>query len=83
MKNLLKKLSRFEGSDRRAELEREAAEHIKSVGGERPAEAAGVSAWGAPSVPAPAPEPAPTSAGGRRLTVQERLAARELEGQAH
>lgn len=89
MKNLLKKLSRFERYDRRAELEREAAEHIKSVGSQPPAEAS-ATAWGPTGLEAPVPSdhhdvpPAgETAPAGRRLTVQERLAARQLQGQTH
>ncbi len=87
MKNLLKKLSRFERFDRRAELEQEAAERIKSVGSQAPAEASAASAW---DVAAPTPPEAPahdvppagdTPSAGRRLTVQERVAARQLQAQ--
>ncbi len=80
MKNLLKKLSISGGTDRRAELEAEAAERIKAVGSERPAEAM------AASHPAPShaehrsEQPAATGPSGRRLTVQERVAARQLQG---
>ena len=86
MKNLLKKLSRPGGSDRLAELEKEAAEQIKAVGGQRPPEA------DAP-IPAPASseldppyheeQPRPTAPSGRRMTVQERVAARQLQSQSH
>lgn len=83
MKNLLKKLSLSGGTDRRAELEAEAAERIKAVGSERPAEA--ITA----SHPAPAPvehrpeQPVASRPSGRRMTVQERVAARQLQGQNH
>ncbi len=77
MKNLLRKLARVERHDRREELEHEAAERIREAGGQAPPEAY-ASSWSsaapAPSTPAPAATPS-----GRRLTVQERLAARELQ----
>lgn len=72
MKNLLKKLSGADRPDRRAAWEQEAAERIKEVGGQAPPEAS-AAAW---ANPAPEPTAAPT---GRRLTVQERVAARELQ----
>ncbi len=87
MKNLLSKLSRS-ASDRRAELEHEAAERLKSVASQPPAEAS-TAAWGAPAPMAPeghtehheAPEASVPAPSGRRLTVQERVAARQLQGQ--
>ncbi|MBW3580644.1 MAG: hypothetical protein KY447_03425 [Actinobacteria bacterium] len=87
MKNLLNKLSRS-ASDRRAELEHEAAERLKSVASQPPAEAS-TGAWGAPAPTAPeghaerheAPEASVPAPSGRRLTVQERVAARQLQGQ--
>ncbi|MDP9006534.1 MAG: hypothetical protein M3N15_06450 [Actinomycetota bacterium] len=89
MKNLLKKMSRS-ASDRRAELEHEAAERLKSVASQPPAEAS-TGAWGAPAPTAPepsghaehheAPEASVPAPSGRRLTVQERVAARQLQGQ--
>ncbi|HEV2811281.1 MAG TPA: hypothetical protein VGV93_12905 [Acidimicrobiales bacterium] len=72
MKNLLKKLSGADRPDRRAAWEQEAADRIKEVGSEAPPEASGA-AW---ANPAPETTDAPT---GRRLTVQERVAARELQ----
>ncbi|HEV2069361.1 MAG TPA: hypothetical protein VGR26_06175 [Acidimicrobiales bacterium] len=72
MKNLLKKLSGADRPDRRAGWEQEAAERIKEVGGQAPPEASSA-AWGNP---APEVTAAPTS---RRLTVQERVAARQLQ----
>ena len=89
MKNLLKKLSRFERFDRRAELEQEAAERIKSVGSQPPAEASAVSAWDAATSTTPDPaahdsvSAGDTPPAGRRLTVQERMAARQLQTQSH
>lgn len=95
MKNLLKKLSGAGRNDRREALEHEAAERIKEVGGHAPAEAY-ASEWAttSPSAPPSAPEPvaasaavapaphaAPVAPAGRRLTVQERMAARELQNQ--
>ncbi len=79
MKNLLKKLSISGGTDRRAELEAEAAERIKAASSERPAEAV------AASDPVPShvehrPEHVATGPSGRRMTVQERVAARQLQG---
>ena len=72
MKNLLKKLSKADRPDRRAAWEQDAAERIKEVGAQPPPEAS-AAAW---ANPAPETTAAPA---GRRLTVQERLAARELQ----
>lgn len=84
MNNLLKKLSRADRHDRREDLEREAAERIKEVGGQAPPEAYASSSATAGSPPPPAPVETGTGAtagpaAGRRLTVQERVAARELQ----
>lgn len=83
MKNLLRKLSGADKNDRREALEHEAAERIKEVGGQPPAEAH-ASSWA--SAPMSAPDEATPStpeslspSAGRRLTVQERVAARELQ----
>ncbi len=80
MKNLLRKLARVERHDRREELEHEAAERIREAGGQAPPEAY-ASSWSSAAPPAPAPSTAAPAAtpSGRRLTVQERLAARELQ----
>ena len=84
MKNLLKKLSRTGDVDRRTELEHEAAEQIKVVGSQPPSELS--------EAPVPGSEPADADASpqrlapppsGRRLTVQERVAARQLQSQSH
>lgn len=90
MKNLLKKLSGAGGNDRREALEHEAADRIKEVGGQAPPEAF-ASQWAtaaaptqepvAPAAAAPARHAAPAATAGRRLTVQERMAARELQNQ--
>ncbi len=77
MKNLLRKLARVERHDRREELEHEAAERIREAGGQAPPEAY-ASSWSSAAPPAPAPSTAAPPSG-RRLTVQERLAARELQ----
>ncbi|MBW3574667.1 MAG: hypothetical protein KY450_07340 [Actinobacteria bacterium] len=85
MKNLLKKLSRGGGTDRRAELEHEAAEQISSAARQRPTEALAASAHGGGATPdaeaahhqADAHVAEPPA--GRRLTVQERVAARQLQ----
>ncbi|CAN5160482.1 hypothetical protein BH24ACT1_BH24ACT1_04930 [soil metagenome] len=74
MKNLLKKLSGANRTDRREMWEQEAAERIKEVGSQAPPEASSA-AW---VNPAPAAAAAPA---GRRLTVQERVAARQLQNQ--
>ncbi|HWH34823.1 MAG TPA: hypothetical protein VNT56_05815, partial [Acidimicrobiales bacterium] len=87
MKKLLKKLSRADQPGRRDALEQEAAEQIRQASGQAPPPEA--ASWAAappsaaPAAPAPgdnrvgsahgAPAPAP---GGRRMTVQERMAAR-------
>ncbi len=78
MKNPLKKLSEAKRTDRRETLEHEAAEKIREASSHAPPEG-NTASWAhpapesaarqdAPSVPAPA---------GRRLTVQERMAARQ------
>ncbi|MDP8954188.1 MAG: hypothetical protein M3N37_04590 [Actinomycetota bacterium] len=82
MKNLLKKLSGAPRNDRRESLENEAAQRIQELGGQAPAEAYS-SQWVSAASPAPAspaPHAAPVASGARRLTVQERVAARELQG---
>ena len=84
MKNLLKKLSGSPRNARRESLENEAAQRIQELGGQAPAEAYS-SQWEsaaspAPASPAPASHAAPVASGARRLTVQERMAARELQG---
>lgn len=84
MKKLLQKLSRADQPDRRDALEQEAAEQIKQASAQAPPPEAN---W-APS-PSSAPPAAPAGSdarvgsahgapvpGGRRMTVQERLAAR-------
>ena len=82
MKNPLKKLSGSKQSDRRETLEREAAEKIKQVGSHAPPEASTASAsWTHPAPEAPIGDRAPSGGteptpAGRRLTVQERMAAR-------
>lgn len=82
MKNPLKKLSETKRTDRREALEHEAAETIKEASSHAPPQATSAS-W---THPAPedagfqvAPStPAPThAAADRRLTVQERMAARQ------
>lgn len=84
MKNLLKKLSGSSHTDRRQALEQEAAEKIKAVGGrDAPPEAfaaswAASNAGGADTQPAADTRPpAGAAPAGRRLTVQERMAARQ------
>lgn len=86
MKNLLRRLSKADDPARREELERQAADQIKAAGTTRPAEVDAL-AWGA-SAPSPAPEadsgqpePAP-AAPNRRLTAQQRAAARKLQTQS-
>ncbi|HEV2766126.1 MAG TPA: hypothetical protein VGV63_00280 [Acidimicrobiales bacterium] len=81
MKNLLRRLSKADDPARRQELERQAADEIKAVGNTPPAEANSGS-W-APSAPATAqPESASAPAEpDRRLTAQQRLAARNLQTQ--
>lgn len=87
MKNLLKKLSRTEDRGWRDEIERQAADEIKTVGSKRPPEAASApSSFINESSKAPAPqveEPVRSSAAappaGRRLTAQQRAAARQLQ----
>ncbi len=84
MKNLLKKLSGADRNDRRESLEHDAAERIKEVGGQAPPEAY-ASGWAPGAAPAPGPaavassHAAPVASAPRRLTVQERVAARELQ----
>ncbi len=87
MKNLMKKLSRVDRHDRREELENDAAEQIKAAGSQAPPEVQ-AAAWAsaaapeAPAAPVAHAAPAPGGPGpsqGRRLTVQERMAARELQ----
>lgn len=106
MKSLLKKLSRADRPDRREQLENEAAERIREVGGQAPPEAF-ASTWAAgvaspapamaasaparhippaadahtlvPTAPARPNSAEPSAPVGRRLTAQERLAARELQ----
>ncbi len=87
MKNLLKKLSGAPRNDRRESLENEAAQRIQELGGQAPAEAyssqwvsAASPAPASPAPASPAPPAAPVASGARRLTVQERVAARELQG---
>jgi hypothetical protein len=80
MKNLLRRLSKADDPSRREELERQAADEIKEAGSTPPAEA-NVSSWGAPA-PAAEPEPVPAQAApNRRLTAQQRAAARKLQTQ--
>ncbi len=95
--NLLKKVSRLDRHDRTEELQHEAADHIASVGSQPPADVDSASWAPAPAGPpsaapqAPAPhqtaeqdaqparvQPAPA----RRLTAQERVAARQLQAQS-
>lgn len=76
MKNLLKKLSGADRNDRREALEHDAAEKIKEVGGQPPAEVSSAS-WVNAAPESAAPESAAPA--GRRLTVQERVAARQLQ----
>ena len=78
MKNLLKKLSGADRPDRRVAWEQEAAERIKEVGGQAPPEAS-AAAWTNPAPEATAAAEATAAPTGRRLTVQERVAARELQ----
>ena len=85
MKNLLRRLSKADDPARRQEIERQAADEIKAAGSTPPAEANSAS-W-APSAPdtdtdTAEPEPAPTPAEpNRRLTAQQRVAARKLQTQ--
>lgn len=82
MKNPLKKLSGSKRADRRETLEQEAAEKIRQASSQAPPEAISP-AWTHPAPEAPdfkaAPSAPPTvqAPAGRRLTVQERLAARQ------
>ncbi len=84
MKNLLKKLSRGGGTDRRAELEQEAAEQISSAANQRPTEALAASVHGGATPDADVAQHQAQAhvaepPAGRRLTVQERVAARQLQ----
>ena len=87
MKNLLRRLSKADDPARRQELERQAADEIKAAGSTRPAEANSAS-W-APTAPdahtdidTAQPEAAPAPAApNRRLTAQQRAAARKLQTQ--
>lgn len=85
MKNLLRRLSKADDPARREEIERQAADEIKAVGSAPPAEANSGS-W-APSAPesdthTAQPESAPAPAEpNRRLTAQQRVAARKLQTQ--
>lgn len=79
MKNLLKKLSRADQGDRRQAIELEAAQQLEAASGHAPPPEAAAAAWAASSAPVPATPAPPTpgpAAGERRLTVQERVAAR-------
>jgi hypothetical protein len=86
MKNLLRRLSKADDPSRREEIERQAADEIKAAGSTPPAEAS-LASWGA-SAPTPAPEadagrPEPDPATpNRRLTAQQRAAARKLQTQS-
>lgn len=82
MKNPLKKLSRANRTDRQEALEQDAAEKIKEVSGHAPPEISQAT-WVHPA-PAAGPDVAPATPpsaehlpAGRRLTVQERMAARQ------
>ena len=86
MKNPLKKLSRSGNNEWREEIERQAAEEIRAAGSQRPTEAS-AEAWTPPTQQAPAATPgverqrnpgteAPAEPG-RRLTAQQRVAARQ------
>lgn len=81
MKNLLRRLSKADDPARREEIERQAADEIKAAGSAPPAEASSA-AWGpsAPEADAGRPEPAPATPN-RRLTAQQRAAARKLQTQ--
>ncbi len=89
MKNLLRRLSKADDPARRQEIERQAADEIKAAGSTPPAEANSAS-W-APSAPdthtgtgtdTAQPEAAPAPAApNRRLTAQQRAAARKLQTQ--
>lgn len=85
MKNLLRRLSKADDPARRQEIERQAADEIKAAGTTPPAEANSAS-W-APTAPdtdtdtaQPEPVPAPAEPN-RRLTAQQRAAARKLQTQ--
>ena len=85
MKNLLRRLSKADDPARRQEIERQAADEIKEAGSTPPAEANSAS-W-APTAPdtdtdtaQPEPVPAPADPN-RRLTAQQRAAARKLQTQ--
>jgi hypothetical protein len=84
LSDLLKKLSRLDRHNQTEAREREATERIQSAGSQPPEE---IAAWG-PSATAPTTAPhhdeqaegAPP-APARRLTAQERVAARALQTQ--
>ncbi len=76
MKNPLKKLSEAKRTDRRETLEQEAAEKIKEASSHAPPEATSAS-WAHPAPESADREVAPSVAADRRLTVQERMAARQ------
>lgn len=86
MKNLLRRLSKADDPARRQEIERQAADEIKAAGSTPPAEANAAS-W-APTdtdteTDTAQPEPAPAPAApNRRLTAQQRAAARKLQTQS-
>lgn len=90
--NLLKKVSRLDRHDRTEELQHEAADHIASVGSQPPADVASASWAPAPagppsaapqaSVPHQTAEQDAQPAPARRLTAQERVAARQLQAQS-
>lgn len=87
MKNLLRRLSKADDPARRQEIERQAADEIKAAGTTPPAEANSAS-WAstAPDTDTgtdtaqPEPVPAPAEPN-RRLTAQQRAAARKLQTQ--
>ena len=83
MKNLLRRLSKADDPARREELERQAADEIKAAGSTPPAEAnSGSWAPSAPATDTAQPESAPAPAEpSRRLTAQQRVAARKLQTQ--
>ncbi|MDP8988325.1 MAG: hypothetical protein M3N25_00645 [Actinomycetota bacterium] len=83
MKNLLRRLSKADDPARREEIERQAADEIKAAGSTPPAEASSA-AWGptAADTDAGQPDGAPgPAAPNRRLTAQQRAAARKLQTQ--
>lgn len=85
MKNPMKKL-RSGNNEWREEIERQAAEEIRAAGSQRPAEAS-AAAWTPPAPEAPAYTPGAghegvhgdeaTAVPERRLTAQQRVAARQ------